>query len=566
MRSGLVRLMLIQAVVGLCLAFLTVLSGEVAHAQPGLTEEPLTIAGVSHVLVYPASETAARMTAMRRTMDVVIDRYVRLTGVTAPKIALVFTGGPPYRPGVLAAAGPKDKPEDPYDCYVRVFDMPENSVISALRFTVAHEIAHCFQFALNSASIDLVKRIKQDGFIDPNLWWIEGSAEWMASRVYAPVGNPISRTLRDFYIITNQSPIISDYENYWFFAFMGRFLGERAVVQFLTTVSIDPNQHNAAINRISPSPDLLAGFARLTVRRQMRYQPPLPLGDLFDVNIAALPVRQLLVARPLSVQLVQFNLPPIAPGQAYHFRLTNGYAEGVRLTLPNGVTVGENGVQICGDSAPRPFVVAVSFGTSTSETFDAQVEISERDCAPKLCYAGEWLVGGQMSTSDRHPSLYFQIEQASYDEALLVISEDGNVIGHMVGTIQQPGGFVNINAPSPVSGAFHVVGEPVESGGWLYYRIAFSAPIQGNATGSGGTVDANNIWTFYDGGRTGLIRFPAYGVLTCGNPRYVDGVFTGIYDYLGFIEGGDVGAATDYMVWPTLELFRAGSPDSPGTP
>lgn len=113
------------------------------------------------------------------------------------------------------------------DCLI-VLDRPSlESDAGLLRHTLAHEMFHCAQFALQPSLADLVSAA----------WWSEGSAEWFANWVYT--GTHYSAGyVRQFDAESVDTPITGmDYPAAVFFAWYGQAHGATSVADFIRSLT-----------------------------------------------------------------------------------------------------------------------------------------------------------------------------------------------------------------------------------------------------------------------------------------------------------------------------------------
>lgn len=518
----------------------------------GVTDEPITIDGVNHVISYPAEISLSKVQTVRRVLDNTLSRYSALFGITSPRIAVIFSTTLASDPTTLAAAGPRpaDSPL-PYDCFMYVYPHPSNNNPSIFRFTLAHELAHCFQFAVNPASIAAINSSGSDA----NLWWVEGSAEWLASLIYPPVGNPIAETIRSFYLIVNENPLTKDYENFWFFVFYARHFGESATMGLIRNIPNTEAEHIRYLEGVQATPDMMMAYGRLVQQRRLRRQPAYPPRDAGSISTPTLPYVADLALRPLSIAPMIVQIPPIAAGKGLKIAQTDGTAVGYRTLLADGTLITADGVTVCGEDVSTRMIFMVTRGNGATDA-EGKLSISETTCGSGDCFVGEWVGLSTQRVGESQDNV--MLEPSSYDDIKFTITADGTITGQVVGVQDIPNGFVNFNTPALVSGSFTVRGEPVQPFlGWQVIPISFNVPITGTVTSNGGIVDANDIWTFYDGGLTATIKFPAYQALECGNMTTTPDGQT-IYNALAFYEG-TAEQAIAYESYPVFELIRAGS-------
>lgn len=523
-------------------------------AAQGTRVEPVIIDGVNHAIEILPDTPERQVQLVRRVLDGTLSRFSSIFGIPSPSIGVRFTHEAPPHTGTLAAAGPRRNASDPFRCYISIYDQPENLSANSFRFTLAHEIAHCFQFEVNSAAAPALATAASSE-PDPTLWWVEGTAEWLAAQIYLPIGNPIEKNVREFYMISNQSPLIYKYENYWFFAFYATTYGEIAMRNFMRTVPGDEAGQLRFLNSVQATPDMMQRYARLIQRRALRYQPTYPPAGTLEQTPAALPYAMPIQTPQLSVMPVRVTVPaPSVAGNGIAVKITSGWDNGYRALLPDGTPIDSAGVTVCGRDLSTTLLLTISRGADPAEA-GGEITFSEAPCVSDKCFAGEWAI---YSTQYEVGDIYAEIEPTFMGEATLTIDEDGSMSGDMVGTQPLSNGFVVMNAPIPFHGSFTPTGRPVDlMPGVVLVPITTTARLSGTATGSGGTVDGEGTWTFYESGMTAPLRFPSYHVLECGNmTRTADG--TPVYNYLFLYEATLEDLQTGFAT-PSMEMVRVGS-------
>ncbi|GEM_PF-4511259 len=176
----------IRCLVMLLLAAIISLNVGMLYAQA--TVETFTLANQTHVIQY--RNLNDRVRAVRSAIETTVPVYLSLFDTASAPLAfqMVILTDQNLGTGVAAMAGLNDPtiPEIPADLR-RYITTPKVCAIligtsgddAALPFTVAHEIAHCFQTQYISATWS---------FDDPTElfhgWWGESGANWLASRVF----------------------------------------------------------------------------------------------------------------------------------------------------------------------------------------------------------------------------------------------------------------------------------------------------------------------------------------------------------------------------------------------
>lgn len=110
-------------------------------------------------------------------------------------------------------------------CPLTMFPSSNESGSDFFKQVVAHEAFHCFQ-DWNFQTIPF----------GPNLWWLEGSAEYFSNVVYPTVNGEYGYLGQFDTASTTQSLLQMDYENFIFFQQMANELGEGGVIDLLDTL------------------------------------------------------------------------------------------------------------------------------------------------------------------------------------------------------------------------------------------------------------------------------------------------------------------------------------------
>lgn len=177
---------LMRGLIVLLLAVIISLNVGMLYAQSGV--ETFTLAGQTHVIQYRSLST--RVQEVRSSIETTVPVYLSLFDTTSAPLSfqIIILTDQDLGEGVIAMAGLNDPtiPEIPIDLR-RYITTPKVCAVlistsgndATLPFTVAHELAHCFQSQYISAtwSYDQPTALVHE-------WWGESGANWLASRVF----------------------------------------------------------------------------------------------------------------------------------------------------------------------------------------------------------------------------------------------------------------------------------------------------------------------------------------------------------------------------------------------
>ncbi|MCS7070308.1 MAG: hypothetical protein NZM00_02305, partial [Anaerolinea sp.] len=161
---------------------------------PGLRAQPIaetfTLAGQTHIFYHQTARDWSQV--VRSSVETIISTYQPLFDVSAAPLAfqVVIVEVEPalLDPTNLADArlvNPTNEAipaevrrllTQPATCHVQVRN---DAQLDMLPFTLAHEIAHCFQYQYVSATWTV-----SDPLLPVHGWWAEGGANWLGSRVF----------------------------------------------------------------------------------------------------------------------------------------------------------------------------------------------------------------------------------------------------------------------------------------------------------------------------------------------------------------------------------------------
>ncbi len=142
--------------------------------------------------------------------------------VLSPKVAVKDGGEARYDPGSGF-------------CVVLIADSPagtkDNDLLADMKYLVAHELAHCVQYWT------VGKKVYGGGLLNASTWWVEGTAEYMATNVYS--GGPRFHVWTKGYDLHSQYSALTQmtYETYVFFCWLAQENGKAGIFDFMRKVT-----------------------------------------------------------------------------------------------------------------------------------------------------------------------------------------------------------------------------------------------------------------------------------------------------------------------------------------
>lgn len=499
------------------------LVAQTAHAA--VTTESLDVGGTAQLYRTDSRLPRAVREAGRTALTDVMTAWGPQFDVSNLEVLLELSYARPPG-GLFAVSGYVAVPgrPDQVGCVVTVYRAAETRSAAALKFTVAHELAHCYQFAIRSElrSTSGPRRATAD----PNAWWVEGSAEYLASTIYPPAGNPITRTIRDFDALTARTIFDEDYGQYWLFVFLSHARGAAAVLDMIRHVPIARADQLAYLERapLGPSTNLFRDYAMATAKRQLPRQPRLAPSVR---TVRAYPAIESLQANPLAIATYQINLPAPRRDHGLALRMRQGRDKAYRFSTPQG-EISETELNTCGATAPRALIVVVGRGQDTDINAAAQLAIEEVPCRPPLTMASlegtyeaytSWpltmLTEPQTFSDDRPPFAALDLGSKPNE---LTIATDGAISGQVTGTQHDPDQYVAFKG-AQVASSF-TLGEVIkENRSAIRVRVRFVRPLTGTGTGPGGKIVDNKGTVDMKTSLSLPLRFPPYDNLECYNMK-----------------------------------------------
>lgn len=285
-------------------------------------------------------------------------------------------------------------------CEVTMYNVDAALSPQDVRFVTAHEIAHCFQ--------ERFKGSISDADYPRSLWWVEGTANWMASLIYAPSTAPTfwGSSNRDF--VTNLGArILTDtsYDNSFFFMAMARYTGMEATMSFIRGIPSSPGSYETYIRETLGNDaftTLMADYALAVGRGNLRGLPD--QGALWGKNViaaAATSAGHVLTTPRLSINLYTFNLSGLAPDQGVDMVVTIPEGVNARARLLDGTEIANlTPIKVCPTAGAIRMVISRGFGDVGGD-FEVAFNPSADPCAPTPapavsttgtpdCLLGDW--------------------------------------------------------------------------------------------------------------------------------------------------------------------------------
>ncbi len=285
-------------------------------------------------------------------------------------------------------------------CEVTLYNVDAEMGPQDVRFITAHEIAHCFQ--------ERFKGSLTNEQYQRSLWWVEGTANWMASLVYAPSTAPTfwNSFNRDF--VTNlgvqQLPGTS-YDNSFFFQAMARYTSVEATMTFINGIPANPDSHESYLRDHFGNDvftDLMAAYALQVGQGVLRGLPD--QGALWGKNViaaAAASAGHVLTTPRLSFNLYTFNLAGLAAGQGVDMVVTVPEGINARARLADGTEIANlTPIKVCPADGTVKVIISRGFGDVGGD-FEVAFNPSPEPCVPPPvevvsttgtpdCLLGEW--------------------------------------------------------------------------------------------------------------------------------------------------------------------------------
>jgi hypothetical protein len=368
--------------------------------------------GRAHTIVYPASGDAVPLApyvidSVTRTLPI----YNALLGIDSPEVFVEILDTP-SPDDTFAEAGREttaavpvvgtDETETRDVCQMTIYNNEETRDGSALLFTVAHEIAHCYQGYFIDGFTGYYRDTSDD-------WWAEGSAEWMATFVYREATT--TPTLADYqsWFVENHAADLTQgaltYDAVYFWLALESQLGIDVVVPWLKVMPHSPggspDDYVAHLERLPDPAGIFHEYGRMAAMGELPFQPD--PDDLFeDVELVSTFPREVeIYTDPFSFNTLMLEIPPMPDGQGISLTASGLEAHEMRLSVLGGETLADGvATDVCDIDEPVRLIISrvandrPDTADLTIEQTDDCEETPDDDSAGGMddCLVGTWAV------------------------------------------------------------------------------------------------------------------------------------------------------------------------------
>ncbi|MBC8171622.1 MAG: hypothetical protein H7X77_08110, partial [Anaerolineae bacterium] len=328
-------------------------------------------------------------------------------------------------------------------CYIQLHTLFFTSVHQ--ESTIAHELSHCYQLYYIPDATNMPGR--------ENLWWVEGSAQWLASLVY-PAQFPVESSLLFRY---NRDALSVAYTNLYLWAFIASSEGAgspQAAVDYMMTMPAEVGAFPDALAKLNPSQDSVETFHRwmfALLEGRVPFQPQINLPG-FSLRVVSGGEARFNTPRFSGDRAKVFGIK-VEPGNRAVVTATtlldNNYAVSAKIgttweRLPNG-----REVEFCPKNGSLELLISRGSSPSTDRP-DFSLIFTEKEsdtpCVPKpaeedagACVVGNWVVidypvkmlGGSDFVVDTTEYTYTFNADGTYTgvyDLIAVTSDDGTTI------------------------------------------------------------------------------------------------------------------------------------------
>lgn len=284
-------------------------------------------------------------------------------------------------------------------CEIRLYNVDDTMTPEDVRFITAHEIAHCFQEQFKGSLSD-----EQYG---RSLWWVEGSANWMASMIYAPSTAPnFWGAFNRFFVDnmgTREMPR-TNYDNSFFFMALARINGIEATMEFVKGIPASPDSHESYIRERFGDEgfaSLMSNYGLMVGQGVLRGLPDQAV--LWGKNTAAvsLPSAGHVMSTPrLSFNLYNYTLTGLPAGESVDVIVTIPEGVNARVRLLDGTEIANlTPVRVCPEDGAVRIVISRGFGdvggdfqVAFNPTSEACVPTAASTTGTPSCLMGNWIL------------------------------------------------------------------------------------------------------------------------------------------------------------------------------
>lgn len=328
--------------------------------------------------------------------------YERLFGPTRMKIFARFVSFQhPAGADVLAMAGKQsvdvpvvgsNRTNPETVCLITIYNVPDNGVPAALSITAVHELVHCYQgFNMREGAPRLD--------IPTREWWSEGTAEWLAQKVYPEFdGAPDVGNWQAKFVSNVGESLLNgnySYDAMYFWHALEQHTNVTRAMELLKQMLREPDSGAEVLERFPDINGVFATFGKLMAHNAIPYQPDASrlYKPEYTQLVEALPFRFSLASdtftfTPYYVKIAVPNVRGIS------VKITGQTASDYTVYSPYTLDVVPDGgaISLCGVTE---FALIVSRGKFRLDGgAPPSVEITGFDCTPEAppppCLVGRW--------------------------------------------------------------------------------------------------------------------------------------------------------------------------------
>lgn len=388
------------------------------NALPGLaqavTVEAIPVDGVTHILRTGAARSLVSP-FVKEAVDRSIPYYSDLWGSLdfTVFVDLVDEQGPDLGGGNRpdAETNYRDSLEVPQPdggaartinkvCEIKLYNIDVEMSPQEVRFITAHEIVHCFQ--------ERFKGSLEEAVYWRSVWWVEGTANWMASLVYPPATAPNfwGAFNRDFVNNLGQKEMFqTSYDNSFFFQALARNMSIETAMTYIKAIPANPDEHASHLKAYfgeTVVTTIMADYGLVVGQGLLRGLPD--QAALWGKHVIPASVTSgghVLATPRVSFNLYTFNLTDLAPNQGVTMVVSIPQGIGARARLVDGTEIANTtALTVCPTEAAIRLVISRGFGDVGGD-FEVAFSPAPEPCAPPepaavsltgtpACLLGDW--------------------------------------------------------------------------------------------------------------------------------------------------------------------------------
>ena len=290
-------------------------------------------------------------------------------------------------------------------CNVTIYYIPDAALWT---FVTAHELAHCYQFA----EIPNYQLPTYDLQAQGIAWWVEGSAEWMATLVYPDnTAHALSADgyADDFSLHYGDTLTQRSYSNVYFWEYLAQTYGNSAVIDILknmpafsvTSSMSQADMLNYMQGALSDPDGTMWGFAQSLMDGTVTYQPAFSSFQLASRQVSGMPA-----SLPVAAPAYGLDYVPVEGFTASTDKkleiIPHGFAdshERIGLVDSSGAVITLTDEQPLDTCSASTLTFVVSRTDPSMSDPNSSLEFQEVDAAPgecqgelPACIVGTWNV------------------------------------------------------------------------------------------------------------------------------------------------------------------------------